>query len=48
MRNEKIIIYSYLNRIRKLVSKKKENDVTVKTLSEYIIENHDLEHAKCV
>jgi len=41
-----MIIYSYLNRFRKLIFRKKEDDVTVKILSEYITENHDLEYIK--
>jgi len=46
MRNEKRVIYSHLNRSRELVFREEENDVMIKTLSEYITENHDLRHVK--
>jgi len=46
MRNEKMIIYSYLNKSRELVSEKEENDVMIRVLIEYIIKNHDLRHVK--
>jgi len=43
---KKIIIYSYLNKSRELVFKKEKNDVMIKILIEYIIENHDLKYVK--
>jgi len=46
MRNEETIIYSYLNRFKELIFKRKENNVMIKTLIEYIIENHDLRHTE--
>jgi len=46
MRNEKKIMYFYLNKFRELVSKKKEDDVMIKVLIEYIIKNHNLKHVK--
>jgi len=48
MRKKKMIIYSHLNKSRKLVFKKEENNVTVKILIDYIIENHNLKHVKTV
>jgi len=45
VRNEKMVIYSHLSRSRGLVPREGEDGVTVKTLSEYITEDHDLGHA---
>ena len=46
MRNEEMIIYFCLNRFRELVFRKKEDDVMIKILIEYIIKNHNLKHVK--
>jgi len=48
MKNKKMIIYSHLNKFRELVSKEKENNVMIKILIKYIIENHDLEYVKII
>jgi len=48
MRNEKMIIYSYLSRSRELVFKREENDIIIKILIEYITENHDIEHVRII
>ena len=41
------VIYSHLNRSRELAPRRKENNVMVRTLIEYITENHDQKYAEC-
>jgi len=46
MKNEKMIIYSYLSKFKELVSKKEKNNVMIKILTEYIIKNYNLRNTE--